>query len=163
MSETKKTIYDFDVLDINGKTISLSQYKGKTLLIVNVASNCGFTSQYKELEAIYREYKNLGLEILAFPCNQFGAQEPGNPEEIKNFCSLNYDVTFPLFSKIDVNGEMAHPIYDFLKNARPGILNSKPIKWNFSKFLINKEGLPTHRYAPSTKPKSLLKDIKKLL
>lgn len=158
-----QTIYDFEVKNINGELASLSTYKGKTLLIVNVASKCGFTSQYKELEEIYREYKSQGLEILAFPCNQFGAQEPGNEEEIKNFCSLNYDVSFPLFSKVEVNGDGTAPIYSFLKDSLPGILGSKAVKWNFTKFLVDKNGIPQTRYAPTDKPKDILKDISKIL
>jgi glutathione peroxidase len=158
-----QTIYDFEVKNINGEAVSLADYKGKTLLIVNVASKCGFTSQYKELEEIYREYKTQGLEILAFPCNQFGAQEPGDAEEIKNFCSLNYEVSFPLFSKVEVNGEAAAPVYGFLKESLPGILGSKAIKWNFTKFLVDKNGIPHRRYAPTDKPKDILKDIKEIL
>jgi glutathione peroxidase len=158
-----QTIYDFEVKNILGETISLNKYKGKTLLFVNVASKCGFTPQYKELEEIYREYKDRGLEILAFPCNQFGAQEPGDANEIKNFCSLNYDVTFPLFSKINVNGDEASPVYDFLKESLPGLLGSKAIKWNFTKFLVDKNGIPQKRYAPTDKPKAILEDIKMIL
>ena len=157
------TIYDFSAKNSNGESINLSEYKGKTLLIVNVASKCGFTPQYKELEEIYKEYKSQGLEILAFPCNQFGSQEPGNIEEIKNFCSLNYDVSFPLFSKVDVNGKEAAPVYEFLKESLPGILGSKAVKWNFTKFLVNKDGIPEARYAPTDKPMDILKDIKKIL
>ena len=158
-----QNIYNYEVKNINGESVSLSQYQGKTLLIVNVASKCGFTPQYKELEEIYREYKNQGLEILAFPCNQFGAQEPGDENEIKNLCSLNYDLTFPLFSKLDVNGEHTAPLYQFLKESLPGILGIKAIKWNFTKFLIDKSGKPIARYAPTDKPKSILKDIKEIL
>lgn len=158
-----KTIYDFEAHTINGETVPLSQYKGKTLLIVNVASKCGFTPQYKEMEEIYREYKAQGLEILAFPCNQFGAQEPGDAEEIKSFCSLNYDVTFPLFKKVEVNGEHTDPLYVFLKESLPGILGSKAIKWNFTKFLVDKNGIPHSRYAPTDKPKDILKVIKEIL
>lgn len=158
-----KTIYDFEAKTLNGESVSLSQYKGKTLLIVNVASKCGFTPQYKEMEEIYREYKDQGLEILAFPCNQFGAQEPGDPEEIKNFCSLTYDVSFPLFSKVDVNGDNTAPVYSFLKESLPGLLGSKAVKWNFTKFLVDKNGVPHARYAPTDKPKSILKDIKEIL
>ncbi|MDD4974226.1 MAG: glutathione peroxidase [Bacteriovorax sp.] len=158
-----QTIYDFEVKNINGESVSLAHFKGKTLLIVNVASKCGFTSQYKELEEIYREYKTQGLEILAFPCNQFGAQEPGDAEEIKNFCSLNYDVSFPLFSKVDVNGDEAAPVYQFLKESLPGILGSKAVKWNFTKFLVDKNGVPHSRYAPTDKPRDILKDIKEIL
>ena len=158
-----QTIYDFEVKNILGETVSLSQFKGKTLLFVNVASKCGFTPQYKELEEIYREYKDKGLEILAFPCNQFGAQEPGDANEIKNFCSLNYETTFPLFSKINVNGDEAAPVYDFLKQALPGLLGIKAIKWNFTKFLVDKNGIPHSRYAPMEKPKAILEDIKIIL
>lgn len=159
----EKSIYDFEVKNIDGQLIPLKNYEGKTLLIVNVASKCGFTPQYTELEQIYREYKGQGLEILAFPCNQFGAQEPGSEEEIKQFCSLTYDVSFPLFAKVDVNGDAATPLYTFLKESLPGILGSKAIKWNFTKFLIDKTGKPVERYAPNDKPLDLVKDIKKYL
>lgn len=158
-----KTIYDFEAKNISGESVSLDIYKGKTLLIVNVASKCGFTPQYKEMEEIYREYKDQGLEILAFPCNQFGAQEPGDALEIQNFCNLNYDVSFPLFSKVDVNGDDAAPVYNFLKESLPGILGSKAVKWNFTKFLVDKNGVPHARYAPTDKPKDILKDIKEIL
>ncbi len=157
------SIYDFNAININGESVPLANYKGKTLLIVNVASKCGFTSQYKDLEEIYKNYKDQGLEILAFPCNQFGAQEPGDAEEIKKFCSLSYDVTFSLFSKVDVNGDNATPLYQYLKEALPGILGTKAIKWNFTKFLVNKEGVPQKRYAPNDSPKDILSDIKKIL
>ena len=128
----KKSVYEYSAKDINGKEINLSQYKGKVLLIVNVASKCGFTPQYKGLEEIFEEYKGE-VVVLGFPCNQFGAQEAGNAEEIKNFCSLTYDVKFPLFEKIDVNGANAHPLYEFLKEAKPGLLGTEGIKWNFTK------------------------------
>lgn len=157
------SIYEFSVIDINGQLQSLKKYEGKTLLIVNVASKCGFTSQYIELEQIYKEYNNSGLEVLAFPCNQFGAQEPGDAEEIKSFCSLTYNVTFPIFSKIDVNGDKAAPLYTYLKDSLPGLLGIKAVKWNFTKFLIDKKGHPVKRYAPSDTPLSLLKDIQKIL
>jgi glutathione peroxidase len=157
------TIYDFSVVDIDGNTQSLKKYEGKTLLIVNVASKCGFTSQYTELEQVYKEYKDSGLEILAFPCNQFGAQEPGNAEEIKNFCSLTYNVDFPLFSKVDVNGDNTTPVYKFLKDSLPGLLGIKAIKWNFTKFLVDKTGTPVQRYAPTDKPLDIAQDIKKIL
>jgi glutathione peroxidase len=159
----KTTFFDFKAKNINGEEISLSQFKGKVLLIVNVASKCGFTNQYAELEQIYLEYKSQGLEILGFPCNQFGAQEPGNAEEIKQFCQLNYDITFPMFSRIEVNGENAHPLYQFLKESLPGILGSKGIKWNFTKFLVDKNGIPVKRFAPTDKPLSILSEIKALL
>ena len=158
-----KSIYDFEIKDINGEKQSLKSFAGKTLLIVNVASKCGFTPQYTDLEKIYREYKDAGLEILAFPCNQFGAQEPGDALEIKNFCSLSYDVTFPLFSKVDVNGDNADALFTFLKDSLPGILGSKAIKWNFTKFLIDKNGKPVARYAPTDKPLDIAEDIKKIL
>lgn len=158
-----KSIYDFEVRDIDGNPLSLKKYEGKTLLIVNVASKCGFTSQYTELEQIYKEYRDSGLEILAFPCNQFGAQEPGDAQEIKSFCTLTYNVDFPLFSKVDVNGDNAAPVYDYLKESLPGILGSKAIKWNFTKFLVDKNGHPIQRYAPTDKPLSIVKDIQKIL
>jgi len=158
-----KTIYEYTVKDINDQDYSLEDLKNKVILVVNVASKCGFTAQYTELEKIYRELKPQGFVILAFPCNQFGAQEPGNEEEIKNFCSLNYDVTFPLFKKIDVNGKNADPFIEFLKSSLPGLLGSKAIKWNFTKFLIDRNGKPTKRYAPNDSPLSLVNDIKELL
>lgn len=164
MSEKKaSSIYDFEVLDINGERQSLKKYQGKALLIVNVASKCGFTSQYTELEKVYKEYKDQGLEILAFPCNQFGAQEPGDAEEIKSFCSLTYEVSFPLFAKVDVNGESAAPVFEYLKNSLPGLLGSKAVKWNFTKFLVDKKGQPVDRFAPTDKPLDMVKDIKKVL
>lgn len=158
-----QTIYDYKVKTIDGALVPLSDYKGKTLLIVNVASKCGFTPQYAELEDIYRNYKDQGLEILAFPCNQFGSQEPGNPEEIKNFCSLTYNVTFPLFAKVDVNGNNEEPLYKFLKDSVKGVLWTKAIKWNFTKFLVDKNGLPVARFAPNDKPLELVGEIKKYL
>lgn len=158
-----QSVYDFKVRNIEGNEVPLSEFQGKALLIVNVASKCGFTPQYKELEEVYRTYKDSGLEILAFPCNQFGEQEPGNPDEIKNFCSLNYDVTFPLFAKVDVNGNKEEPLFKFLKESLPGILGTKAVKWNFTKFLVDKNGHPVARYAPNDKPKSLIEDIKKIL
>jgi glutathione peroxidase len=161
--KTSKTVYDFKVQKIDGTLVDLSVYKGKTLLIVNVASKCGFTPQYKDLEEIYREYKDQGLVVLGFPCNQFGSQEPGDAEEIKNFCSLNYEVSFPLFSKVEVNGNNAAPVYEFLKESLPGILGSKAVKWNFTKFLVDKNGIPHSRYAPTDKPKDIVKDIKEIL
>lgn len=158
-----KTVYDYKVKDINGLDFELSELKGKTLLIVNVASKCGFTPQYTDLEKLYKEYKDQGLVVLGFPCNQFGAQEPGDENEIKNFCSLNYDVSFPLFSKVDVNGSNAHPLYEFLKNSLPGILGTKAVKWNFTKFLVDKNGQPVARFAPNDKPLDLADEIKKVL
>jgi glutathione peroxidase len=158
----KKSIYEYSVKDINGQDIVLNQYKGKVLLIVNVASKCGFTPQYKGLEEIFEEYKGE-VVVLGFPCNQFGQQEPGNAEEIKNFCSLSYDVKFPLFQKIDVNGPDTHPLYEFLKEAKPGILGTEGIKWNFTKFLVNKNGEVVKRYAPNDKPESIKKDLAQYL
>ena len=157
------SIYDFKVTDINGKETSLSDYKGKVLLIVNVASKCGFTKQYAGLEALYREYKNNGLVVLGFPCNQFSNQEPGDEAEIKEFCSLTYNVDFPMFSKVEVNGDNTHPLYKFLKSKSKGILGSEAIKWNFTKFLVNKQGEVVERFASITEPKKLIKDIEKLL
>ncbi|MCJ8157484.1 glutathione peroxidase [Sphingomonas sp. LaA6.9] len=156
-------VTDFAVKLPDGAEQKLAGYAGKVLLIVNVASKCGFTPQYSGLEALYRKYRDRGFEILAFPCNQFGAQEPGNAEEIKNFCSLTYDVTFPLFAKIEVNGAGADPLYDYLKAARPGVMGTKAIKWNFTKFLVDRAGNPVKRYAPNDTPESLEKDIEKLL
>ena len=158
-----KHFYDFTVKDNKGKTQSLSQYKGKVVLVVNVASECGFTKQYKGLENLYKNYKKEGFVILAFPSNQFGGQEPGSAEEIQNFCSLNFGVTFPLFQKIDVNGDNADPLYIFLKKQATGFLGSQSIKWNFTKFLIDKEGKVIERYGSSTKPEEITDDIEKLL
>lgn len=141
----------------------MSQYKGKALLIVNTASKCGFTPQYEGLQQVYDKYKDQGLEILAFPCNQFGSQEPGNDEEIQSFCNLNYSTKFPLFKKIDVNGDEAHPLYNFLKDQAPGLMGLKDIKWNFTKFLVDKNGKVLKRYASITKPESMQKDIEEVL
>ena len=157
-----KSVYEYTVKDIEGKEVPLSQYKGKFLLIVNVASQCGFTPQYKGLEELYDELKDH-VEVLAFPCNQFGNQEPGNADEIKNFCSLNYDVKFPLFSKIDVNGSNADPLYQFLKQERPGLLGTEAIKWNFTKFLVNRDGQVVKRYAPTDKPENIKSELSKML
>jgi glutathione peroxidase len=157
-----KSVFDYTVKDINGKDVSLSEYKGKFLLIVNVASKCGFTSQYKGLEALFQELQN-NLVVLGFPCNQFGAQEPGNAEEIKSFCSLNYDVKFPLFAKIEVNGDNAAPLYQFLKEEKPGILGTEGIKWNFTKFLVGRDGQVIKRYASTDKPEDIKKDLSKML
>ena len=157
-----KSIYDFSVKDIDHEEISLEKFKGKTLLIVNVASRCGFTSQYTGLQTLYEKYKDKGLEILAFPCNQFGQQEKGNSEEIAQFCDLNFHTTFPLMEKIDVNGPNTHPLYKFLKKEQGGFLGSK-IKWNFTKFLVDKNGKVVERYASITKPQNIQKDIEKIL
>jgi len=156
------TLYDFDVETIDSKKVSLSTYKNKVLLIVNVASECGFTPQYKELQELYERYNSKGFEILAFPCNQFRNQEPKSNGEIKIFCQENYNVTFDLFAKIDVNGENAVPLYKFLKEQQGGFLTDE-IKWNFTKFLIDKEGNVLKRYAPITNPSNIAKDIEKFL
>lgn len=153
------SIYDFEVKTISGEIITMNAFKNKVLLIVNVASKCGFTEQYTGLENLYQKYKDKGLVILGFPCNQFMNQEPLNEEEIKSFCSLTYGVTFPMFSKIDVNGENTHPLYQYLKEAKKGLLGSEAIKWNFTKFLVDKNGTVINRYAPATKPESLEVDI----
>ncbi|NCD11596.1 MAG: glutathione peroxidase [Epsilonproteobacteria bacterium] len=157
------SLYDFEVTTIDGKKTTLEAYKGKVLLIVNVASKCGFTYQYEGLEKLYKTYKDKGFVVLGFPCNQFSEQEPGNEEEIKNFCSLTYDVTFPMFSKIDVNGTKTHPLYAYLKKEQSGLLGSESIKWNFTKFLVDKHGHVVERFAPTTKPESLEETIKGLL
>jgi glutathione peroxidase len=161
-SKMAKSVFDFTVKDINGQDVNLSQYKGKFLLIVNVASKCGFTPQYKGLEELFDELKD-NVVVLGFPCNQFGSQEPGDAEEIKNFCSLTYDVKFPLFQKIDVNGGNAAPLYQFLKSEKPGLLGTEAIKWNFTKFLVNREGQVVKRYAPNDKPEEIKKDLSKML
>ena len=153
------SIYDVEVKTISGEIITMNAFKDKVLLIVNVASKCGFTEQYTGLENLYQKYKDKGLVILGFPCNQFMNQEPLNEEEIKSFCSLTYGVTFPMFSKIDVNGENTHPLYKYLKEAKKGLLGSEAIKWNFTKFLVDKNGTVINRYAPATKPESLEVDI----
>jgi glutathione peroxidase len=157
------TVHDFHAKTIDGADVSLSEYKGKVLLIVNVASRCGFTPQYEGLQKLYQQYNNRGFEVLGFPCNQFGAQEPGTDQDIKTFCALNYKVNFPLFSKIDVNGANAHPLYQFLKSARRGILGTQRIKWNFTKFLVGREGSAVKRYPPQDKPANIAKDIERLL
>ncbi|MBM3383454.1 MAG: glutathione peroxidase [Betaproteobacteria bacterium] len=156
---TTESVHSFSVKSIAGEQVSLSQFNGKVILIVNVASKCGFTSQYKGLQALFDKFSSKGFSVLGFPCNQFGAQEPGNEEEIKNFCSLNYNVTFPMFAKIEVNGDKADPLYSFLKSAEPGLFGTEMIKWNFTKFLIDKEGNVLRRYAPNISPESLEKDI----
>jgi glutathione peroxidase len=152
-------IYDIEVRTIEGPTQTLAAYRGKLLLIVNVASQCGFTPQYQGLEALYRAHKDQGLAVLGFPCNQFGQQEPGDETEIKRFCSLNYDVTFPLFAKIEVNGAGTHPLYRHLKQEKPGLLGSEAIKWNFTKFLVGRDGAVLKRYAPNDTPASIEPDI----
>ncbi|AOE50391.1 glutathione peroxidase [Kangiella sediminilitoris] len=157
------TLYDCSAVLNNGKEVSLSDYEGKVLLIVNTASACGFTPQYEGLEKLYQEFKGQGLEILAFPCNQFGKQESGSDEEIKDFCDLNFNISFPLFKKVEVNGDNAHPIFKRLKDEAPGILGSKKIKWNFTKFLVDKNGKVVERYGSVTKPEAIKEDIEELL
>ena len=157
------TAYDFVPKAADGAPAPLAAYRGEVLLIVNVASKCGFTPQYTGLEALQRKYAGRGFEVLGFPCNQFGAQEPGDAEEIKNFCSLTYDVSFPMFAKIDVNGPKADPLYTFLKSEQPGILGTEGIKWNFTKFLIGKDGQVAGRFAPTVKPEAIEDDIEKAL
>ena len=155
--------YDFIARTIDGLDAPLSTYRGHPLLIVNVASKCGFTPQYAGLEALYRKYRERGLEVLGFPCDQFGHQEPGDEAEIKQFCTLNYEISFPMFAKIKVNGADADPLYAYLKSARPGVLGLEAIKWNFTKFLVDKSGVPTKRYAPTDKPESMAADVEALL
>jgi glutathione peroxidase len=153
------TAYDFSARTIDGDEQPLDAYRGKAMLIVNVASQCGFTPQYTGLEAMYRKHKDEGLEVLGFPCDQFGHQEPGNEDEIKNFCSLTYDVSFPLFAKVDVNGDAAHPLWKWLKQEKSGLLGLDGIKWNFTKFLIGRDGNVIKRYAPTDTPEKIEKDL----
>jgi glutathione peroxidase len=156
-------LLDIDVKAADGTSTSLSDYAGQVLLIVNTASKCGFTPQYADLEALSRRYRDRGFAVLAFPCNQFGGQEPGDAAEIANFCSTSYDVTFPVFAKVDVNGPNAAPLFEHLKREAPGLLGSKGIKWNFTKFLVDREGNVVDRYAPTTSPKDLTGAIEALL
>ncbi|HRF11418.1 MAG: glutathione peroxidase [Candidatus Accumulibacter phosphatis] len=156
-------IHEFSVKLLTGGQQSMADYTGKVLLIVNTASHCGFTPQYAGLEALYQRYRERGLVVLGFPCNQFGSQEPGDAEEIAGFCQKNYGVSFPMFAKIEVNGDDAHPLYQYLKKAAPGLLGSEAIKWNFTKFLVNRQGEVNERYAPATAPESIANDIEKLL
>lgn len=157
------SIYEFTVKNIQGKPVSLRDYANKVLLIVNVASKCGFTKQYEGLEKLQREYGPKGFTVLGFPCNQFGKQEPGDEAEIQNFCKLTYDVSFPLFAKVDVNGAEADPVFAFLKGEKPGFLGTEIIKWNFTKFLVSRQGKVIQRFAPNDEPESLAKDIERLL
>jgi glutathione peroxidase len=157
------SIYDFSVRTLDGANVTLDAYRGKALLVVNVASKCGLTPQYEGLEALYRKLGPKGLMVLGFPCNQFGHQEPGNAAEIRDFCSVNYGVSFPLFEKIDVNGEGTHPLYRYLKSQARGILGTEGIKWNFTKFLIRPDGEVAARYAPTVKPQKLEDDVAALL
>ena len=155
--------YDFTAKNIDGVDQPLSSYRGKPLLVVNVASKCGFTPQYTGLEALYRKFHDRGLEVLGFPCDQFGHQEPGDEGEIKSFCSTNYGVTFPMYSKIEVNGANAHPLYKWLKSEKAGVLGTEAIKWNFTKFLIDRKGNVVKRYAPSDTPEKIEKDLGSVL
>ena len=157
------SLYDFTVDDITGHPVKLDRYRGKVVLVVNTASKCGFTPQYKGLESLHRKYHDKGFEVLGFPCNQFGGQEPGNEQEIATFCETNYGVTFPMFAKVDVNGDKAAPLYRYLKSARPGLLGTEAIKWNFTKFLVDRSGHAIARYAPNDTPESLEADIVKAL
>jgi len=157
------TAYDFTAKTIDGVDQPLASYRGKPLLVVNVASKCGFTPQYAGLEALYRKFHERGLEVLAFPCDQFGHQEPGDESEIKSFCSTNYDVTFPLHAKIEVNGANAHPLYKWLKSEKAGVLGTEAIKWNFTKFLVDRAGKVVKRYAPSDTPEKIEKDLAAVL
>ncbi|PIQ26485.1 glutathione peroxidase [bacterium (Candidatus Blackallbacteria) CG17_big_fil_post_rev_8_21_14_2_50_48_46] len=157
------SVYDFEVKTITGETTTLEPYRNKVLVIVNTASKCGLTPQYEGLEKLYRSYREQGLEILGFPCNQFGLQEPGSEAEIQSFCQLNFKVDFPMFSKIEVNGSDTHPLYAYLKDEAPGLLGSKPIKWNFTKFLVNREGKVLKRFAPTDTPESMESEIKRAL
>jgi glutathione peroxidase len=156
-------LYDIDAKTIDGAAVSLADYRGKTLLIVNVASQCGYTPQYAGLESLYRKHKDRGFVVLGFPCNQFGRQEPGSEREIKDFCTQTYDVTFPMFAKVEVNGSAAHPVFQFLKRERSGLLGTESIKWNFTKFLVDREGNVVRRYAPSDSPERIERDLEALL
>tara|TARA_B100000212_G_scaffold7366_1_gene5562 strand:+ start:362 stop:844 length:483 start_codon:yes stop_codon:yes gene_type:complete len=158
-----KSIYDYKVDDSQKNPVSLSDYKGKTLLIVNVASKCGLTPQYKGLQELYSKYSNKDFEILAFPCNQFGAQEPGSNEEIKEFCDINFNVSFKIFDKVNVNGSSASPLFKYLKNEAKGVMGSEAIKWNFTKFLIDNNGSVIKRYSPQTTPDKIDQDLSKIL
>lgn len=162
-AQVPASIYDISVTSIDGNPVPFNTYKDKVLLIVNTASQCGFTPQYKGLQALYDQYADRGLVVLGFPCNQFGQQEPGNSDQIQSFCETNFGVSFPLFQKIEVNGSNAHPLYQYLTKAAPGILGTEGIKWNFTKFLVDRSGKVVKRYPPTTKPEELVKDIQPLL
>jgi glutathione peroxidase len=159
----ENSLYDCKATDIKGNAVSLRDYAGKVLLIVNTASKCGFTPQYAGLEKLHEKYRDKGLAVLGFPCNQFGAQEPGNETEIQQFCQLKYDVKFPMFAKVDVNGANTHPLYRVLKKAAKGVLGTEGIKWNFTKFLVDRNGKVVDRYAPTTKPEDIAEVIEGLL
>jgi glutathione peroxidase len=156
-------LYDIPVTTITGEQTTLEPYRGRVLLIVNVASKCGMTPQYEGLEALYRRFRDQGFAVLGFPCDQFGHQEPGDEAEIAEFCRLNYDVTFPMFAKVEVNGPGTHPLYDLLKAAQPGLLGSEAIKWNFTKFLVDRDGTVLQRYAPKDTPEEIGRDVEQLL
>lgn len=156
-------IYDIHIKDSSNKEVSMSKFEGKTLLIVNVASKCGLTPQYKGLQSLYEEYKDRNFVVLGFPCNQFGGQEPGTNSEINNFCEINYSVTFPIFSKIKVNGRDSHPLFKLLKNDKPGIFRTESIKWNFTKFLVNSSGKIIDRFSPRVEPKYIRSEIERIL
>lgn len=157
------SVYDFTAATLGGGDLPLASLSGQVLLVVNTASKCGFTPQYQGLEALYRSYRDRGFAVLGFPCNQFGGQEPGTAQEIASFCMTEYDVTFPMFARIEVNGARAHPLYEFLKREKPGLLGSEAIKWNFTKFLIDRSGQVASRHAPTTAPQVLARDIEALL
>ncbi len=156
-------IYSFSGVTMQGKELPLANFKGKVLLVVNTASKCGFTPQFKGLEALYEQYKGKGLEILGFPCNQFGKQDPGSNDQINEFCELNYGVKFTMFQKVDVNGDHAHPLFKYLKKQAPGVLGTEAIKWNFTKFLVDQNGKVLERYAPTDTPEKIAKDVARLL
>jgi glutathione peroxidase len=158
-----ESIYDFSVRDIKGNEASMADYRGKVLLIVNTASKCGFTPQFEGLQALHEELGDRGFEVLGFPCNQFMNQDPANEDAISQFCSLNYGVSFPMFAKVDVNGDGAHPLFQFLKREAKGLMGSEKVKWNFTKFLVNRDGQVIRRYAPTAKPADIRADIEKLL
>ncbi|WP_338446284.1 glutathione peroxidase [Pelagerythrobacter marensis] len=163
MTTPKTTIADFTVAANNGETIDLKDKLGKVLLVVNTASKCGFTPQYEGLETLYRTYRDRGFEVLGFPCNQFGGQEPGDADEIAQFCQVNFGVSFPLMAKVEVNGDGASPLFDWMKREAPGLMGSKAVKWNFTKFLIDRQGHVVRRYGPTDKPENLAADIEALL
>jgi glutathione peroxidase len=163
MSTPAHTAWDFEAQTLAGKPVPLSAFKGRVALIVNTASQCGLTPQYKGLQALYERFKDRGFVVLGFPSNQFGAQEPGSSDEIAEFCELNFGVSFPMFAKIDVNGEDAHPLFKWLKAEKPGALGIEAIKWNFSKFLVDRDGKVVERYAPTTEPESVAADVERLL
>jgi glutathione peroxidase len=162
-AKVDKNFYDFSATALNGKPVAMSQYAGKVLLVVNTASHCGFTPQYTGLQQLHTRFAERGFEVLGFPCNQFGRQEPGDSQQIGDFCTQNFGLTFPLFEKVEVNGERAHPLFRWLTGSRPGVLGTEAIKWNFTKFLVDRQGAVIARYAPITKPESIAADIEKLV